>query len=90
MKRILLFASILVISNLALAQNAHKSDSTAKEGMIYDFKFEGYPCDSLYNIKGLKNVTCDNYVCITHQDIIRLTAYVAKKINKKEHVTRVR
>ncbi len=72
MKWYLLFACFicLLLSHTATAQS---SQATHKwDPCVYHrpscIKSEGYPCDSLKNIRGLKNVTCSNYAVVTRKD----------------------
>lgn len=42
----------------------------------------GYPCDSLYKIKGLKNVQCGNYAVLRHDDMAAFTECITQKLNE--------
>ena len=71
MKRYLLFffVAFLIICNNAVAQDHNKKESPAGNKSDCVIKFQGFPCDSLYKIKGLKNVTCNNYAVFRYEDI---------------------
>ena len=88
MKKQILFLSIalLAISRSVIAQDVYSKDSST---VVVDNRvllLEGFPCDSLYKIKGLRNVTCDNYGCFTHADYLRVmdrANYLLLELNKK-------
>jgi hypothetical protein len=61
----LLCLGILIVPFHSLSQSK-KEDQFADCPKII---LHGLPCDSLYKIKGLKNVDCDNYVVARYEDV---------------------
>lgn len=71
MKWYLLFlGASLIISLQTIAQNYLIKDSSVNAHS--SIRLEEFPCDSLYKIKGLKNVKCGDYIVITAEDFRRV------------------
>lgn len=58
-----------------------QSQDIVKPGYHHTFFMFGYPCDSLYKIKGLKNVTCDNYAVVRFSDVTPFIGYANQKLH---------
>ena len=66
-----------------MAQDHLRKDSLTYNCSTNESPFIDFPCDSLYKIRGLKNVTCNNYTVFRFEDMRPIIECEIKKLREE-------